>query len=105
MGDVERLIADEAKHSERHRDDPIPEGARGTRPNRARSVMFSVRLNPDELAAVQALAAELDVPASALVRGWIVQRVEAERNAPTEATAAIDRLEADVRALRKLVGS
>lgn len=105
MGDLERLIAAEAEHAERHRDDPFPESARGTWPKRAKSVMLSLRLNPDEMAAVQALATELGVPVSALVRGWIVQRVEAEKSTPTEAAAAVDRLEADVWALRKLVAS
>jgi hypothetical protein len=66
---------------------------------------FSLRLNPDELAAVQELAHDRDVPAAALVRGWIVQRLAAERSAPTDAAADVDRLEADVRTLRKLVAS
>ena len=43
--------------------------------------------------------------ASALVRGWIVQRIAAERSAPTDTAAVVDRLEADVRTLRKLVAS
>lgn len=101
--ELQRLIDDEAEHAEAHRDDPIPAEARGTRPNRAKSVMLSLRLNPDELAAVQALARERGVPASALVRGWIVQRLAAERSAPTDTAAVVDRLEADVRTLRKLV--
>lgn len=37
--------------------------------------------------------------------GWIVQRLEAERNTPTDTAAVVQRLEADVRALRKLVAS
>lgn len=105
MSDLQRLISAEAEHAELHRDDPIPPDARATRPNRAKSVMFSLRLNPDELAAVQELAGERDVPASALVRGWIVQRLAAERSAPTDTAAVVERLEADVRTLRKLVTS
>lgn len=105
--ELERLIADEAEHAEAHRDDPIPVEAlaRATRPNLARSVMFSLRLNPDELAAVQELAGERSVPASALVRGWIVQRLAAEGNAPSDTAAVVERLEADVRTLRRLVAS
>lgn len=105
MNDVQRLIDDEAAYSESHGDDPMPADARSTRPNRAKSVMFSLRLNPDELAAVQNLARAGDVPASALVRGWIVQCLDAERNAPTETAAVVERLEADVRTLRRLVAS
>jgi hypothetical protein len=52
---------------------------------------------------LQELASERNVPASALVRGWIVQRLAAERSAPTDAAAAVERLEADVATLRKLV--
>jgi len=105
MSDLQRLISAEAEHAELHRDDPIPPDARATRPNRTKSVMFSLRLNPEELTAVQDLAREGAVPASALVRGWIVQRLEAERNTPTDTAAAVERLEADLRTLRKLVAS
>lgn len=101
--EVERLIDQEAEHAERHRDDAIPPDATGARPNRAKSVMFSLRLNRDELAEVQRLADEQGVPASALVRGWIVHRIAADANAPTTAAAAVERLEDDVRALRRLV--
>lgn len=103
--ELRQLIDDEAEHAEAHRRDPIPSDARGTRPNRAKSVTLTLRLNPDELAAVQALALERDVPASALVRGWIMQQLGAERRAPTDTAAVVDRLEADVRTLRKLVAS
>jgi hypothetical protein len=40
-----------------------------------------------------------------LVRGWIMQRLAAERSAPTDTAAVVERLEADVRTLRKLVAS
>lgn len=105
MTDLERLIEDEAEYAELHRDDPVPADAHATRPNRAKSAMFSLRLNPDELAGVHDLAGERGVPASALVRGWIVQRLAAERNVPTDTAAVVERLEADVRTLRRLVAS
>ncbi len=106
MGDdLRRLIAEEGEYSEVHRDDPMPETVRATRPNRGRSVMFSLRLNPEELAAVQDLAQAGQVPVSALVRGWIVQRLEAERHLPTDTAAVVGRLEEDLRMLRKLVTS
>ena len=105
MSDLERLIREEAEHSELHRDDTPPAGVEGTRPNRGKSAMFSLRLNPDELAAVQELADDAHVPASALVRGWITQRIAAERGATSDAAAVVDQLEADVRKLRRLVAS
>jgi hypothetical protein len=102
---LHELIDTEADHAEAHRDDPIPATARGTRPHRAKSGMLSLRLNPDELTAIQTLARERDVPASALVRGWILQQLTNEASTPTDTATAVDRLEADVRALRKLVTS
>ena len=53
-----RLLEAESEHAEAVKDEPIPAEALvpATRPGRARSAMFSVRLNPDELAAVQSLA-------------------------------------------------
>jgi len=105
MTDAKQLVEQIAAEAEETMDDPMPPGTVFTRPNRAKSVTFSLRLNPEELAALQELAGERDVPASALVRGWIVQRLAAERNAPTDTAAVVERLEADVRLLRKLVAS
>jgi len=76
------LIDDEAEHAEADRGDPIPAASGGTRPNRSKSGMLSLRLNPDELKAVQELARQREVPASALVRGWILQRLATRRAPP-----------------------
>lgn len=105
--ELRRMLAAEAEHAEATKDDPIPTEAlaRATRPGRAKSVMFSLRLNPEELAAVQALAEAQGAPASSLVRGWIVQRLAAESTRPNDTAAMLDRLETDVRVLRKLVAS
>lgn len=105
--ELRTLITAEAEHAEATKDDPIPAEAlaRATRPNLARSVTFSVRLNPDELAEVQAVADERGIPASTLVRGWIVRQLAAERRTPTDTAAVVDRLEADVAALRRLIAS
>jgi hypothetical protein len=104
--ELRALIAAEAEHAEAARNDPIPAeaAAQATRPNRAKSVMFSLRLNPNELAELQALAEARGVPASTLVRGWILQRLTAERGTPDDTAMMLDRLENDVRVLRKLVG-
>jgi hypothetical protein len=67
--------------------------------------MFSLRLTPDELAAVQDLAEDQGVPASTLVRGWIVRQLAAEHAGAADTAAILDRLETDVRVLRKLVAS
>jgi hypothetical protein len=105
--ELRRLLDEEAEHAEATKDDPIPASAlaRATRPNRGKSVMFSLRLNPDELAAVQAMAEDQGVPASTLVRGWIVRQLAAEHVGATNTAALLDRLETDVRVLRKLIAS
>lgn len=105
--ELQALITTEADRSEATRADPVPPEAlaRATRPNRTKSVMFSLRLNPDEAAELQAVAEARAVPASTLVRGWIMQRLSAERGAPSDTAAMIDRLENDVRLLRKLVNA
>jgi hypothetical protein len=56
-------------------------------------------------AELQAAAEARAVPASTLARGWIMQRLVAERGAPSDTAAMFDRLENDVRLLRKLVDS
>lgn len=105
--ELRRLLDEEAEHAEATKDEPIPASAlaRATRPNRGKSVMFSLRLNPDELAAVQALAEDQGVPASTLVRGWIARQLAAEQAGAADAAAMLDRLETDVRVLRRLVAS
>ncbi len=102
-----RLIAAEAEHAEATRNDPIPPDAlaTATRPNLARSVTLSLRLTPEELAEVQTVANDRGIPASTLIRGWIVRQLAAERNTPTDTAMVVERLEADVRTLRKLVAS
>lgn len=105
MTDAKQLVEQIAAEAEATMDDPMPPGTVYTRPNRAKSVTFSLRLNPDELATVQQLADERDVPASTLVRGWIVRQLAAERGAPSDTAAVVERLEADVRTLRRLVAS
>lgn len=102
---LRRLIDAEGEHAGATRDDPVPAGAlaRASRPNRGKSVMFSLRLDPDELAALQGFAEDRAVPASTLVRGWIVRQLAAERAGAVDCAALLDRLEAEVRALRKLL--
>jgi len=79
--ELERRIRDEAEAT---RDAPLPAGA-GERPNRGRSTVYSVRLTPDEVAAVQAAADRAGLPASTLVRSWIVERAGAENTGDADA--------------------
>lgn len=77
MSDIERLLDEEAKHAETHKDAPAKPGTKVSRPGHARSTVYSVRLNADEVTALQRIADEAHLPASTLVRSWIVERLQA----------------------------
>ena len=71
-----KLISELREESERTKDDPYPAGARGTRPNR--SQVYSVRLSAEEQAKIQSVADARHLPASTLVRSWILERLDHE---------------------------
>jgi len=87
--EIEKLIDQETEASEANRDAPIPEGATITRPNRGHSMVYSIRLNPDEVVALQALADGVGLPQSTLARSWIVERIQEERAELTDAEAEL----------------
>jgi predicted DNA-binding protein len=87
---IKKLIAEEASASDENRDAPIPSGTSLSRPNRARSAVYSIRLNPEEVASVQALADEAGLPPSTLVRSWIVERVRIEQDDLGDAEAELN---------------
>jgi hypothetical protein len=89
MSDIEKLIEQETEASEQNRDAPIPDGATVTRPNRARSMVYSIRLNPAEVVALHALADAAGLPASTLARSWIVDRIREEASEFTDAEAEL----------------
>lgn len=101
MSDAKRRIEQVAAEAEGTAEQPMPAGASWTQPNRARSVTVATRLSPDDLAAIEVLAARLDVPVSALVRGWILAGLHAGQDDTVQ--GAIERLSADVQRLRELV--
>ena len=57
--------------------EPLPEGVRGER--RGRSVVQSVRLPVEEFAEIERIAAQAGVPVGALIRGWVLAGLAAER--------------------------
>jgi hypothetical protein len=67
------------RESEQTKDDPYPEGARGSRPNRTK--VYSVRLSAEEEDQIQRVARSQHLPASTLVRSWILERLDRERSA------------------------
>lgn len=68
-------------------------------PNRAKSVVYSVRLNPDEVQRLEELAEATGVPASALARGYILEGIAA--NAGDDLRAALERIERDLLAVKR----
>jgi hypothetical protein len=79
---IDRELADQLREeSERTKEEPFPAGARYTRPNRDRSRVYSVRLSQAEYEEVQRVADAAHLPASTLVRSWILARLEQERSA------------------------
>lgn len=97
--ELEKIIREEIEQSEQTRDEPMPEGVVGRK--RGPSTVYSIRLRPEKVEQIEAAARRLDIPASALVRGWVLAGL-AEANEGS-VTSTIDRLEAEVRKLRSLV--
>lgn len=84
------------EEAEATRDEPL--SGKASRPGRQRAKVLSVRLNPGEFDELARYAGQLDVPASALVRGWILERLRPEPEmSPAAAAARIAREAEDLR--------
>ena len=97
--DAKRLVEQIAAEADTTADQPMPTGAKSIRPNK--SVTVATRVSPEDLHAIEALASQLDVPVSALVRGWVLAWLNAGK--AESLTTALDRITADVQRLRELV--
>ncbi|MGI8702182.1 MAG: hypothetical protein ACR2JU_13435 [Nocardioidaceae bacterium] len=97
--DVKQSVAQIAAEADASRDDPMSGDAVATKPNK--SVTVATRLTPETVNEVEALADRLDVPVSALLRGWILAGLAAKKE--ESVAVALDRLSADVQRLRELV--
>jgi hypothetical protein len=95
--EIENLLAEETEASERTRDEPLSD--RAARKRQTRSVVYSIRLTPEQTEEIQRIAASADVPATALVRGWVLQGLAAEREGSVELT--MEALSRDVARLRR----
>jgi len=93
------VLRDAREEAEATRDEPL--SADATRPARAK--VLSVRLNPDEFDALHAHAEQLELPVSALVRGWILTQLRADTEGSPAAT--IDRIARQVEQLRRQLAS
>jgi hypothetical protein len=96
--DAKRAVEIAQGESEATRDEPLPEDARGER--RGRSIVQSVRLPVDQFAEIERIAAEAGVPVGALIRGWVLAGLAAEKS--TSLRDAIEHLAAEAERLRRL---
>lgn len=102
MSELEKLLREEAEHAETHQDEPAGPETTVSRPGHARSRVYSVRLNPDEVTALQEHAENAGLPASTLVRSWIIERLRANGEAPDIRKLIHDEVQTAVRdALRQ----
>lgn len=95
--ELDELLAEETEASERTRDEPLSDQAKRKRDTQ--SVVYSIRLTPEQIAEIQRLAAETGVLATALVRGWVLQGLVAERDDSVEQT--VEALSMNVARLRR----
>ena len=73
------LAARLREESEQTREAAYSAGVRRTRPNRSK--VYSIRLSEEEQARVEQVADARHLPASTLVRSWILDRLNQEKTA------------------------
>lgn len=100
---LDKLIQGEIEESElsRGRGDEALAG-KGVRRNRSKSQMLSLRISSDDYKAIEDVSSVLDLPVSALVRGWILDGLAQHRD--STAADVVERVAADVERLRNIVG-
>lgn len=99
--EIEALINEEVEASEATRDEPISEHA--VRKGSTRSVVYSVRLTPEQTDEIQRIADEAGIPASGLVRDWVLQGLAAEQSTDSP-ESLVEALARDVDRLRRSFG-
>jgi hypothetical protein len=75
--DIGRLLAEEAEAAEEHRDDDVPL-VRSRRPAKEPAQVYSLRVPVEKLEELRRLAEERHLTTSALMRSWVLERLEQE---------------------------
>lgn len=88
MSKINELLATEGEAAEN-----VPTPDDGHRRNLNRSVMFSVRFNPEELDELQRYAEQRGLPARTLARAWILERMREEGGQSGSLSQRVARLE------------
>lgn len=89
-------LRDYRQHAEYTPDAPL--SPRASRPGRQRAKVLSVRLNAEEFDELTRFAEALQVPASALVRGWVLDQLRAATDSPIK---TIERIAHELEQLRR----
>lgn len=88
MSKIDELLATEGEAAEN-----VPTPDDGHRRNLNRSVMFSLRFNPEELEELQRYAERRNLPARTLARTWILERMREEGGESESLSQRVARLE------------
>jgi len=84
------MLAEEAEQAEQHRDDELTRGHRRAEPKEPAQV-YRLRIPADRLDQLRQLAADRHTTASALMRAWVLDRLDTEAGGadagPATATA------------------
>ena len=96
---AKQLVEQIAAEADSIRDAFMPADATLTKPHK--TITVATRLTAADVAEIEAIADRLDVPVSALLRGWIVAGLAGCKE--DSVTTALDRLSADVQRLREIV--
>ncbi|MBC7549986.1 MAG: hypothetical protein H7269_03645 [Cellulomonas sp.] len=97
MTDHTRLVREEIEQSERTRD--VAPSGREVRKSREASSVYSLRLPEAVIAQLNEVADTLDVPVSALIRGFILDGLAAREGG--DVRSALDKLERDLSEVRR----
>lgn len=99
MSKIDDLLAAEGAAAENYDTaEELPAHVRVSRPNLGRAAVVSVRLSAEEHGLLQRAAENANLPASTLMRIWVLDRLRAEERDGTGATVAerLARLEREV---------
>jgi hypothetical protein len=99
--ELDSLLAEETEASEHTRDEPMRGGQRRS----SKSLVYSIRLHPDEAEAIARIADEAGIPPRGLVRGWVLQALRAELTKEDPVRSVVEALSRDVDRLRRLVNT
>jgi len=88
MSNAKQLVEQIAAEADATAGKPMPAGTVWTKPGK--TVTVATRVSPEHLAAFEDLAGQLDVPMSALLRGWILAGLNAREDETVQ--TAIERL-------------